>query len=63
MRIVARQGFSRDMADMLLNDIRDAVASLEKLEYPTNTRIAQDKNIEVQGSVFTHTGSCHRTKK
>ena len=63
MRIVVRQGFSRDMADMLLNDIRDAVASLEKLEYPTNTRIAQDKNIEVQGSVFTHTGSCHRTKK
>lgn len=29
MRIVVRQGFSRDMADMLLNDIRDAVASLE----------------------------------
>ena len=63
MRIVVRQGFSRDMADMLLNDIRDAVASLEKLEYPTNTRIAQDKNIEVKGSVFTHTGNRHKTKK
>ncbi len=25
MRIVVRQGFSRDMADMLLNDIRDAI--------------------------------------
>lgn len=62
MRIVVRQGFSRDMADMLLNDIRDAVASLEKLEYPTNTRIAQDKNIEVKGSVFTHTGNRHKTK-
>lgn len=63
MRIVVRQGFSRDMADMLLNDIRDAVASLEKLEYPTNSRIAQDKNIEVKGSVFTHTGNRHKTKK
>ncbi len=57
MRIVVRQGFSRDMADMLLNDINNAVAELEKLEYPTNTRIAQDKNIEVKGSVFTHTGN------
>ena len=63
MRIVVRQGFSRDMADMLLNDIRDAVASLEKLEYPTNTRIAQDKNIEVKGSVFTHTGNRHNTNR
>ncbi len=62
MRIVVRQGFSRDMADMLLNDIRDAVASLEKLEYPTNTRIAQDKNALVQGSVFTHTGTPHTAK-
>ena len=44
MRIVARQGFSRDMADQLLNDITGAVAELEKLEYPTPTRIAQDKN-------------------
>lgn len=29
MRIVARQGFSRDMADQLLNDITGAVAELE----------------------------------
>lgn len=57
MRVVVRQGFSRDMADMLLNDIDSAIADLEKLEYPTPTRIAQDKNQEVKGSVFTHTGS------
>ena len=62
MRIVARQGFSRDMADMLLNDIKEAVAELEKLEYPTPTRIAQDKNFEVKGSVFTHTGTPHKKK-
>ena len=62
MRIVARQGFSRDMADQLLNDITGAVAELEKLEYPTPTRIAQDKNQEVKGSVFTHTGMPHKKK-
>ena len=55
MRIVVRQGFSRDMADMLLGDIQTAVAELEKLEYPTPTRIAQGKNIPVKGRVFTHT--------
>ena len=62
MRIVARQGFSRDMADQLLNDITGAVTELEKLEYPTPTRIAQDKNQEVKGSVFTHTGVPHKKK-
>ena len=45
MRVVVRQGFSRDMADMLLGDIKNAISELEKLEYPTPTRIAQDKNI------------------
>ena len=62
MRIVVRQGFSRDMADMLLNDINSAIAELEKLEYPTPTRIAQEKNIEIKGSVFTHTGSGRKKK-
>ena len=60
MRIVARQGLSRDMADQLLNDINAAIAEFEKLEYPTPTRIAQDKNLEVKGSVFTHTGMPHK---
>lgn len=62
MRIVARQGFSRDMADMLLADIQGAVADLEKLEYPTPTRIAQDKHQEIKGSVFTHTSTPHKKK-
>lgn len=62
MRIVVRQGFSRDMADMLLNDINNAVADLEKLEYPTQTRIAQDKNIEVKGTVFTHNAHSNAKK-
>lgn len=45
MRIVVRQGFSRDMADMLLGDINNAITELEKLEYPTPTRMAQEKNL------------------
>lgn len=55
MRIVIRNGFSRDMADMLLNDIEAAIDELEKLEYPTPSRIAFNKNAPVKGSVFTHT--------
>lgn len=62
MRIVVRQGFSRDMADMLLDDMRAAIADLEKLEYPTPSRIAQERKEKVQGSIFTHTG-CRRRKK
>ena len=56
MRIVVRQGFSRDMADMLLGDIRDAFAELEKLEYPTPSRIALNKKEKVKETVFSHTG-------
>lgn len=61
MRVVARQGFSRDMADMLLSDIRNAVAEFEKLEYPTPTRIAIEKKEHVKERIFNH-GS-HVTKK
>ena len=56
MRIVVRQGFSRDMADMLLGDIRSAIADFEKLEYPTPSRRTQEKQIPMKASVFTHTG-------
>lgn len=63
MRVVARQGLSRDMADMLLGDIRNAIADLEKLEYPTATRIAQDKNQVVKTPVFNHTTHTKSTKK
>ncbi|MEG1615563.1 MAG: glutamate decarboxylase [Bacteroidales bacterium] len=56
MRIVCRQGFSRDMADMLLNDIRNAVTEFEKLEYPTQSRISVDK-MEKITPMFNHTGS------
>lgn len=54
MRVVARQGFSRDMADMLLGDIKNAIAEFEKLEYPTPTRVAMDKKEPVKERVFAH---------
>ena len=50
MRIVVRQGMSRDMADMLMADITNAVAELEKLQYPTPSRLEAQK----KGKVFTH---------
>ena len=63
MRVVVRQGFSRDMADMLLGDINNAIAELEKLEYPTPTRMAQDKNLPVETKMFNHGGRRHKTVK
>mgnify|MGYP004715526371 FL=1 len=56
MRVVVRQGFSRDMADMLLGDINNAITELEKLEYPTPTRMAQEKNLPVEAKMFNHGG-------
>ena len=54
MRIVVRQGMSRDMADMLIGDIKDAVEELEKLEHPTPSRIEAEASIKHKGRVYTH---------
>ena len=54
MRIVVRQGMSRDMADMLLGDIRNAVAEFEKLRYPTPSRIKYENKEHQKGKVYTH---------
>ena len=56
MRIVVRQGFSRDMADMLLDDMRAAIAELEKLQYPTPSRIACERKEKHHNRVFNHNG-------
>ena len=50
MRVVVRQGMSRDMANMLLEDIQNAVEELEKLVYPTPSRI----EAQTKGKVYTH---------
>ena len=54
MRIVVRQGMSRDMADMLLRDIENGVAELDKLKYPTSSRQAYDEQERQLGKVYTH---------
>ena len=54
MRIVVRQGMSRDMADMLIGDIQDSVSELEKLEYPTSSRIETNNGKKGKGHVYTH---------
>ncbi|MFR9620807.1 MAG: glutamate decarboxylase [Rikenellaceae bacterium] len=54
MRVVVRQGMSRDMADMLLTDIAKAVEELEQLEYPTQSRVDYEKSIHHKGRVYTH---------
>ncbi len=54
MRVVVRHGFSRDMADMLLADICAAVDELEKLEYPTPSRVAMERKEQHKGHVYTH---------
>ena len=63
MRIVVRQGFSRDMADMLLGDIKNAIAELEKLDFPTPTRLAQEKNLPVEAKIFNHGGRRQKSVK
>ena len=54
MRVVVKQGFTRDMADMMLADMRAAVAELEQLKFPTTSRIAYEKQEQQKGKVFTH---------
>lgn len=54
MRIVVRQGMSRDMADMLLRDIEDAVKELDALKYPTTSRLTYERQEAQLGKVFTH---------
>lgn len=54
MRIVVRQGMSRDMADMLLRDIESAVSNFEKLKYPTESRLKYEAEERQMGRVFTH---------
>ena len=54
MRVVVRQGMTRDMADMLLGDIENAVKEFDKLKYPTTSRLTYEKREKQFGKVFTH---------
>ena len=54
MRIVVRAGFGRDMADMLLHDMKDAIEHLEQIEYPTHSKIQQENNVKNRKSAVVH---------
>ena len=54
MRVVVRQDMTKDMADMLLADICNAVEGLQNLKYPTTSRLACEKQQHQKGKVFTH---------
>lgn len=57
MRLVVRQGFSRDMADMILDDIRNAITEFETLRYPTESRINLSESTETKHKkIFNHNG-------
>ena len=53
-RIGVRPGRPRARADMLLGDIRNAVAEFEKLRYPTPSRIKYENKEHQKGKVYTH---------
>lgn len=54
MRIVARQGTSVDLANLLLEDIRRCVAVLEKSEHPTHSLIEWNKLHKNQQRISNH---------
>ena len=58
---MVRQGGSRDMGDMLRGDSKNAITELEKLDDPTPTRMAQEKNLTVETKIFNH--GCRTHKK
>ena len=54
MRVVAKQGTSRDLIDQLLGDIRSALAGFEKLTNPTESRLALDRKEKIVPTIGTH---------
>ena len=56
MRMVFRQGTNMDTANMILADIRLAVEEFEKLQFPTQSRLAVEANNHPKRKRFTHIG-------
>ena len=48
--------------DRILREVlgKNAIVELEKLDYPTPTRMAQDKNLPVESKIFNHGGRHHK---
>lgn len=54
MRIVVRQGTSKDLADLLMEDMRRSVEILNKLEEPTNSAIQWRSKVPQKPRGFNH---------
>lgn len=54
MRVVVRQGTSKDLADLLLQDIRVNIDRLNRLEEPTNSAIQWNKKQPLPPRGFNH---------
>lgn len=54
MRVVVRQGTGKDLADLLIQDIRANIDRLNKLEEPTNSAIMWSKKIPQSPHGFNH---------
>lgn len=54
MRVVVRQGTGKDLADLLIQDIRANIDRLNKLEEPTNSAIMWSKKIPQGPHGFNH---------
>lgn len=54
MRVVVRQGTGKDLADLLIQDIRANIDRLNKLEEPTNSAIMWSKKMPQSPHGFNH---------
>ena len=52
-----------DSVNKELGETVSAITELEKLDYPTPTRMAQEKNLPVEAKVFNHGCKAHKAAK
>lgn len=55
MRVVIRQGTGRDLADLLMENMKHCIAKLDQLQESTNSAIEWSKKIPQQPRGFNHT--------
>lgn len=55
MRIVVRQGTGADLANLLIDNMKECISQLDKLEMPTNSAILWNKKVPQKSPRFNHT--------
>lgn len=54
MRVVIRQGTGKDLADLLIRDMKQAIVELNQLKEPTNSALKwRSKEVQIP-RVFNH---------